>query len=276
MKTLQHRHKHSKAAAIDPPEMDDEEEMGLGMAPTDAQLEKINLYIPANATPLTAEDVITVPIMASNNLLQWTNECWHPNSLEAMAQTMPGRVFMINHGDNKGGMWGTTWDSVKTHRGRIYDARHMVYDTAPDELINVAGNGETNRQIIAMFGYHTLEIDVFIDRDCEIAEQIGYGTHLDVSTGTVGMVKYLCPICSNFDSGNEIEFADDDCPHYPPTNRLMRMIQAGELSPEQEIMVAPFIVQDGVSYSVETSSVCTGNLPSARIISRRDILEGIY
>jgi hypothetical protein len=119
------------------------------MAPTDAQLEKINLYIPANATPLTAADVITVPIIASNNLLQWTNDCWHPNSLEAMAEGMPGRVFMINHGDNKGGMWGQTWDSVKTHRGRIYDARHMVYDTAPDELLDCANNGTVNRQIVA-------------------------------------------------------------------------------------------------------------------------------
>ncbi len=151
MKTSQHlayedRPYKEYAAPGDPPH---EEGLELGMAPTDAQLEKINLYIPANATPLTAADVITVPIIASNNLLQWTNDCWHPNSLEAMAEGMPGRVFMINHGDNKGGMWGQTWDSVKTHRGRIYDARHMVYDTAPDELLDCANNGTVNRQIVA-------------------------------------------------------------------------------------------------------------------------------
>lgn len=266
-----------KAADVtDQIEMEDDDSRKLSMAPSAEQLEKINLYIPANATPLTAEDVITVPIVASNNLLQWTNECWHPDSLSAMALTMPGRIFMINHGDNKGGMWGTSWDSVKTHRGRIYDARHMVYDTAPDELLDCAGNGKVNRQIVGMFGYHVLEIDVFIDRDSDIAEEIAHGTHLDVSTGTVGMVQRLCPICSNFDSGDEVEFIDEACPHYEPTARMMRMIRDGELSPEQEIMVAPFIVQNGVDYSVEVSSVCTGNLPSARIISRRDILEGVY
>jgi hypothetical protein len=248
----------------------------LGMAPTDEQLEKINQWIPANAKLLTAADVITVPVLASNNLLQWTNECWHPNSIEAMAQTMPGRVFMINHGDDKGGMWGQSWDSVKTHKGRIYDARHTVYDTAPAELLNCAGNVKINQMIVDTFGYHTLEIDVFINRDSEVAEQIRYGTHLDVSTGTVGMVRYLCPICSNFQSGDEIEFMHEECPHYAPTNRIMRMMRDGELSPEQEIMVAPYIVQDGVDYSVETSSVCTGNLPSARIVNRRDILEGVY
>jgi hypothetical protein len=83
-------------------------------------------------------------------------------------------------------------------------------------------------------------------------------------------------MCSNFDSGNEIEFVDENCPHYPPTNRIMEMIRYGDLSPEQELMVAPYMVQDGVDYSVETSSVCIGNLPSARIVNRRDILEGIY
>jgi hypothetical protein len=274
MKTLQQRQK--AMSSIDPTEMEDEEGLELGMAPTDAQLEKINLYIPANATPLTAADVITVPIVASNNLLQWTNECWHPNSLEAMAQTMPGQVFMINHGDNKGGMWGMNWDSVKTHRGRIYDARHMVYDTAPDELLDCADNGDVNRQIVATFGYHVLELDVFLDRDCEVAEQIRYGTHLSVSTGTLGAVRYLCPICSNFDSGDEVEFKSEACPHYAPTSGIMEMVRYGDLSPEQEIMVAPYIVQDGVSYSVEVSSVCIGNLPSARIINRRDILEGVY
>jgi hypothetical protein len=276
LKTLKHRHSNLNAAVTDPIEVEGGEELELGMAPTDAQLEKINLYIPANATPLTATDVITVPIIASNNLVQWTNDCWHPRSLEAMAKDMPGRAFIINHGDNKGGMWGTTWDSVKTHRGRIYDARHMVYDTAPDELLDCANNGKVNRQIVSTFGYHVLEVDVFIDRDSDIAEQIRYGTHLDVSTGTVGAVKYFCPICSNFDSGNEIEFTDEDCPHYPPTNRVMEMTRYGDLSPEQELLVAPYMVQDGVDYSVEISSVCIGNLPSARIVSRRDILEGVY
>lgn len=255
---------------------DEDDELAMGMTPTPEQLEKINQWIPANAMPLAAKDVITIPIIASNNLLQWSNECWHPDSIEAMAKTMPGRVFMINHGDDKGGMWGMTWDSVKTQKGRIYDARHMVYDSAPEELINCAGNGEANLKIIEMFGYHTLEMDVFFERGCEIAKEIRYGTHLDVSTGTVGMVRYLCPMCSDFQKKHEVEFVSEECPHYPPTNRIMEMIRRGELEPEQEIMVAPFIIQDGVDYSIETSSVCTGNLPSARIVNRRDILEGIY
>jgi hypothetical protein len=225
-------------AAIVEPSIRDRFKMGT---PTDKQLAVINQFIPVGMPPMTVSDVVTIPFVAADNLVNRSLDCWDVASLRKMAQLLPGLPMTLDH----------DWDDTSKEWGRIYTAEFIRSQTPPECAIDRAGNANRNRQIIAKHGFNQVIFEVFAPTDSPVVKALKRGHSGGVSTGGFQFTDYFCPIC-------DTSFYDDKCPHVPP-DRWMGIT-------EDDPDVAPYAVRVGLFDIGEVSIVTMPNLPNAGIL----------
>ncbi len=210
--------------------------------PTDAQLKIINGYLPNGITRLAAEDTIVVPFVAADNLLSRRLDRWSIDSLEVMAQLLPGLPALLDH----------DWDDTSKEWGRIFAAEVVKSKTASDKVLNQAGNQEENLKILKKEGYAQVVFQVFAATDSPVVRALRRGHSGKISTGAFRFADYWCPLC-------DTSFSDPECPHIPP-------FPAWGIYPDDEEGVAPYATRMGLYDMGEASIVTVPNMPNAGII----------
>lgn len=226
-------------------------EMG---SPSPEQLKLINQYRPAGVEPYTAEDVMTISYLASDNLC-WRDSpaAWTVDSLDGMAKAFAGRPFLMDH--NFGG-WsnGGTDDDL----GFVYNATLLHSERPPKNLMGFNSKREINKDIVSRHGYYQLLLDVAIPTSSEFVAISRAGKRPDCSTTTMhDENKYICPLC-------ETNFFGTDCPHYPPLWYLKYWLD------EEDVEFAPYYLVGEFADAFELSSVRVGNLPGAYRLRHKD------
>ena len=212
----------------------------MGM-PTDKQLNLINQFVPSGMPALSASDVVTIPFVAADNLVNRSLDCWDVPSLKKMAKLLPGLPMTLDH----------DWEDTSKEWGRIYNAEFIRSQTAPEEAIDRAGNAKRNRSIVAKDGFNQVIFEVFAPIDSPVVQALKRGHSGGVSTGGFQFRDYHCPIC-------EASFFDEKCPHVPP-DRWMGIT-------EDDPDVAPYAIRVGLFDMGEVSIVTMPNLPNAGIL----------
>jgi hypothetical protein len=210
--------------------------------PSAGQLSKINRYVPAGAEPFTTEQVVSIPFIAADNLINRSIDKWDIASLKEMVRLAPGLPATIDH----------DWYGAEKEWGRIYSATFISTPEAPPEAIDRAGNKAKNTKIVKDEGYCAAIFEVFATVDKSIVQALYSGHSGNVSTGGFRFENYHCPIC-------QTPFEDPLCPHVADDHWL---------TPEQrkDDRVAPWAVRVGLYDLGELSIVLIPNLPNAGII----------
>lgn len=209
--------------------------------PTDKQLSLINQFIPAGQPSMTVSDVVTVPFVAADNLVNRSLDCWSVESLKSMAKMLPGLPMTLDH----------DWGDTSKEWGRIYSAECIRSQSAPDAAIDRAGNSKSNRSIVAKDGFYQVIFEVFAPVDSPVVKALKRGHAGGVSTGGFQFTDYHCPLCNT-------TFYDDRCPHVPPD----RWLGVTDDDPD----VAPYAIRVGLFDIGEVSIVTLPNLPNAGIL----------
>lgn len=209
--------------------------------PTDKQLALINGFIPVGMPPMTASDVISIPFVAADNLVNRSLDCWDVPSLRKMAQLLPGLPMTLDH----------DWDDTSKEWGRIYSAEFVRSQSPPEGAIDRAGNANRNRQIIAKNGFNQVVFEVFAPVDSPVVKALKRGHSGGVSTGGFQFTDYFCPNC-------DTSFYSEKCPHVPP-DRWMGIT-------DDDPDIAPYAIRVGLFDIGEVSIVTMPNLPNAGIL----------
>jgi hypothetical protein len=234
---------------LEPLPVETDASLAMG-TPTDEQLAKMNRYRPAGSAPYTKDEVVTVPIKASHNLIQLSGlMAWHPDAIKAMATMLIDRPHIVDH----------EWDEVGGTIGFFYDSQILSSNTAPAADMAMNGQYDLNQQIVNKYGYHRLILHACLQAGTPAVDAYRFRRLGDVSTGNLVTPDYICPIDDKL-------FTDEDCPYLPPTSWILWMAEQGELSDEEMALIAPYMLRTGVIYGVETSSVVVGNLPGAGVL----------
>ena len=236
---LKFESKQTDDAVVSDPAITDRFKFG---APNDQQLTQINSYLPNGATPLTTKSVITVPFIAADNLLTRSLDRWSIESLQAMANLLPGLPCTLDH----------DWDDTAKEWGRIYNAEMVLSRSAPDAILNRAGNLDQNRQIVGSEGLAQVVFEVFAPTDSPVVKALSQGHSGSISTGGFRFQDYECPVC-------DCSFDDPECPHIPP-------YPMWGIFPDEEEGVAPYATRTGLFDMGEASVVTIPNLPNAGVI----------
>lgn len=213
--------------------------------PNPEQLASMNRFRPMGVPEYTADEMVSVPCMASNNLLMWSSSRWAIAALDRMAETYPGKPMLLDHSDY----------SVKESVGFVYDTQMLSSNTVPDEVLEGAGEREYNEIVIRSEGFHQLVVYAAISANHPILEALAYGRISNVSTGCITDGTYRCPL-----DNTEFDMSTLRCSegHYHPVARYW-------LNLREDDVVAPYDIKDGVVSSFELSFVNMGNLPAAAI-----------
>jgi hypothetical protein len=216
--------------------------------PTDEQLRLINQFRPMGREAYTADELVSVPLMASNNLLTWGSSRWSVEALEAMANTYPGKPMILDHSDY----------TVKETVGFVYDAQMIESNAVPLDVMNGAGEGQNNQAVLQAEGYHQILVYAAIAANHPIVDALRFGRVSNVSTGCITDGTYTCPLDgTQFGTKSGMRCAEG---HYLPNPWLTYY-----LDPEEREMIAPYYIKDGVISSYELSFVVAGNLPAASV-----------
>lgn len=213
--------------------------------PAPEQLRLMNQYRPMGAPEYTTDNMVSVPLMASNNLLMWSSSRWAIAALEQMAETYPGKPMLLDHADY----------SVKESVGFVYDSQIIHSNAVPEEIIDGAGESEYNEIIVKSEGFYQLVAYAAIAANHPIIDALAYGRVGSVSTGCITNGTYRCPL-----DGTEFNMSKLKCEHghYHPIARYWMRL-------DEDDIVAPYDIKDGVISSYELSFVNMGNLPAASI-----------
>lgn len=218
--------------------------------PTPEQLALINKYRPKGTPPIEADEVISIPFIASDNLVSRSLGAWDIDSLYSMAKLFPGRPLTLDH----------RWEQVEKTVGFVYDAAVIKTPDAPPATLNKVDNFSLNRQIVARNGFAQLVLYTCVEATSPVVSGLRFRRLGDVSTGGFTNATPICPLCeTSFDSSN--------CPHYIPDFWTMLMADYGEIDEE---LVAPFFIRTGFIDAVELSLVLCGNLPGASVVAVGD------
>ena len=219
--------------------------------PNSSQLKKINRYRPAGTPEYTSEEIYTVAIAATNNILSHSNMVWGENSLKVMTKAFLGQDFLLNH----------SWEDAKQSIGFIYDSQRINTPNPPpwylDGLDSV--QKQSSRKIVKQQGYSTIILYAAIEASHPAVSMILYGRSKDVSIGGLANGDYICPLC-------QTSFKDEDCPHLPPHPFLLMW-----LADDEDANFAPYYINDGFYDGIELSVVVDGNCAAARVISQADL-----
>ena len=213
--------------------------------PNPEQLRLMNQLRPMGMAPYTADDMISVPIMASNNLLTWGQSRWAIAAVQKMADTYPGKPMLLNHNDSD------VQDSV----GFVYDAQVIYSNAVPKDVLDGAGETKYNEVVAKSEGFYQLMAYAAIAANHPILDALQFGRISNVSTGCITDGTYRCPL-----DGTEFDMARMRCAegHYHP-------LAAWWLDLDEGDTVAPYYIKDGVISSYELSFVVAGNLPAASV-----------
>lgn len=215
-------------------------EMGT---PTEQQMGLINQYLPKGARRLQPSEVVTIPFIAADNLLNRGMGRWDADSIKAMARVIVGKPATMDH----------DWDDAEKNWGRVYDAQAINSNTAPDSILNQAKNAETNRMIVQAEGFWQCLIHIFAPADSEVVARIADGRLSEVSTGGFDFEDYWCPVC-------DTSFSNPKCPHYIPYGRMSWAYGRGDSE------MAPYYTRKGLYDICEISLVTCPNLPMAGVV----------
>ncbi|ESA39089.1 hypothetical protein N836_28860 [Leptolyngbya sp. Heron Island J] len=214
--------------------------------PTSEQLELINQNRPLGREPYTADEIVSVPIIASNNLVNWSNGRWNKDALIKMAETYPGLPFAVDH----------PMYTVKNTVGFIYDVQLIESNAAPVDILEAAGELANNTAVVQAEGFIQMVCYAAIAADHPILDSIDMGRVNNASTTCITDGTSLCPLDgTKFGSQSRYRCAEG---HYHP-------FYAWWYDVEDEDKVAPYAIKTGVISSVELSLVLMGNLPAASI-----------
>ena len=209
--------------------------------PTPAQLDLINNnYQPRDVEPLTADEICLVEFVAADNLVNRSKARWHPTALPELVDLIPGVNLMRDH----------DWDDVSKNEGLVISAWLVRDVTAPIEIIEAAGNGKFNRQIIEAEGYHSIHFDAAIRIASPLMDALRYCQVQYLSQGGFEYTDIWCPICN-------CSYHDDDCPHLLPS-------YWGNDDPK---FTMPYYERKDITDLGEISLVTIPNLPGARVVS---------
>ncbi|MEM9116875.1 MAG: hypothetical protein AAGD09_03220 [Cyanobacteria bacterium P01_F01_bin.56] len=213
--------------------------------PTPEQLRLMNQYRPMRIPEYTADELISVPLMASNNLLTWGQSRWAIAAVQKMADTYPGKPMLLNHNDY----------DVKESVGFVYDAQVIYSNAVPQDVLDGAGETEYNEAVVRAEGFYQLVAYAAISVNHPILDALRYARVGNVSTGCITDGTYRCPL-----DGTEFDMSRMRCAegHYHPYARWWFNLDEGDV-------VAPYYIKDGVISSYELSFVVAGNLPAASI-----------
>ena len=215
---------------------------GMG-TPNPDQLAKIQAHAPKGITQ-TADRFVSVPMMASHNLMSFSNGVWDEPSLEAMARLFPGKPAQLNH----------SWDEVQDSVGLIYDAFLVRSMDAPNNILNASDFFNINRQIVAKDGFIGLVIMAAFPVESAVVDAIAQSRARGVSTGGLTTGEYGCPLC-------DLSFENENCPHIPPHPMLLHFY-----GNDPDMNFAPYYERRGFHTAIEISLVVTGNLPGAEVL----------
>jgi hypothetical protein len=210
--------------------------------PSNKAMNSINQLLPNGADKLTADQVISVPFVAADNLINRSYDKWDIPSLATMAAMLPGLPAMLDH----------DWDDISKIWGTIYNAELVQSNSAPNAALDRAGNLENNRKIVATEGFSQVVFEVFATVDSPVVRALQGGHPGSISTGGFRFRDYVCPLCNT-------SFSDEEnCLHVPPDNwwRL----------PGTHATIAPYAIRVGMFDIGEASIVSIPNLPNAGII----------
>lgn len=215
--------------------------------PTDEQLIAINNFRAIGTPAYTSEEIISVPILASNNLLHQNFAVWDVRSLETMTALFPGKDLMQDH----------AWYNTNSCKGFIYDAELWGRESIPEMDLAESPDPDLDRSIVNRDGgYHQVVLYSAIEAQNAIANDIRFRRKSDVSVGGIRIGTEICPLCN-------IPFDDKNCPHYPPLPELINWWY----TEEQLAKLAPYWIRTGWTDSVELSFVVEGNCQQAKIFS---------
>jgi hypothetical protein len=215
---------------------------GMG-TPSAEQLAKMQSHAPKGIT-YTADQFVSVPMVASHNLMSFSNGVWDLASLEAMARLFPGKPAQLNH----------NWDDIQDCTGLLYDAFLVRSMDAPTNILNASDFFDVNRQIVAKDGFIALIVMAAFPVESAVVDAIAQSRARGVSTGGLTTGEYGCPLC-------DLSFEDANCPHVPP--HPMLLYYYGD---DPDMNFAPYYIRMGFHTAIEVSLVVSGNLPGAEVL----------
>jgi hypothetical protein len=213
--------------------------------PSPERLAMMNRFRPLGRAEYTADEMVSVPLMCSNNLLTWGGSRWAIDAVNKMADTYADMSNLLNHDDG----------DVKESVGFVYDAEVISSNAVPRSVIEGAGEAEYNEIIVKTEGYHQLVAYVAIAADHPILNALSYNRISRVSTGCITDGTYRCPFDNTEFDMNTLTCEEG---HYHPLARWYMRLR-------EDDVVAPYYIKDGVISSYELSFVVVGNLPAASI-----------
>jgi len=225
---------------------------GMG-TPSADQLAKMQKFLPKGATPYSADEVVTVPFNASDNLISFSNGAWTVDSINEMAIALVGQKFILNH----------NWDDIGTSQGKIYDAQVITTASAPVDILQKGDNFDVNARIVAHNGYSKLILHTYFEAGSPIVNAIRFGRVDQVSTGLLcDLDGFVCPNCSE-EEGHNVNFNDEICSHDIPVPFLLMI---ASMMPGENWNFADFYYRSSVTYGVELSAVVCANLSRCGVV----------
>lgn len=210
--------------------------------PSSDQMTLINSWLPQGSPELTISDVVTIPFVAANNLVNRGLDAWDIDSLRAMASLLPGLPALKDH----------NWTSVDAIWGRIYSAELVTSATADSRTLARSGQYQNNLDIVKKNGFTQVVFNVYAPRDSHVVKSLQMGFGGNISTGGFRFTDYHCPICST-------SFADKKCAHVPPN-------PTWGILPGLDESITEYAIRSGLYDMGEASLVVIPNLPAADII----------
>lgn len=210
--------------------------------PTPEQMERIRTYQVTGFEPLIAEELYVVTAVVADNLVNRTFGRWSVRSIESMARLIIGVPATLDH----------DWQDVRKVWGRTFDATvvRTPAERVPAELLERAGNGVYNREIVREEGLVQCVASAYTPIDHPIIPAIRYGQCNEVSTGGFDYTAVVCPEC-------RVPFGYQKCRHYPPSLNGRNTDDPNE---------QPYFIRDGLVDVLEWSLVVCPNLPGVGII----------
>jgi hypothetical protein len=221
--------------------------------PSAEQLRRINAYRTTGRQPFTADEVLTLSIMVSNNFIHSDEVAWSLATLLSMKRSYPGRALTINHSKD-----------ARLKQGRVYDSHFTQDPDPPQYVIDGLGLGELNRMVLERDGALVgLWLDIYVLNDeagRQIYEDIRDGKQAPVSTqGNFYDEVERCHACNCNDPRG---VWGSECPYLAANFPWWWFYSDEEL---EEMEFALWSELDGRHESMEISLVWEGALPAARV-----------
>lgn len=210
---------------------------------TQKQLAKLNKFRPRGFPLITDQELVGVPFVVADNLINRGKGKWVEKDLRKMVKMLDnwGLPHIFNH----------DWDVVEAVQGIVIEAE-LVKSEPPSELVDLLQNSELNREIVKSEGFMQVIATVAFPVDSGIVNKLRIGLGRAVSLGGFSFKDYVCPICNT-------SFSFKNCPHYIPDSWT-----EWDADPA---LVAPYYIRDGLYDLGELSTVVIANLPGASLVT---------